>query len=281
MAFTTTKNNSDRTKVAVVVTVLEAVAVYAVIAGLTTVITGPRPHTTEATNIPLPPVPTSTPTPTASNSATLPSPLPTLTLPADPVQPTPTPAASMSSGTGSEAGNGSGTTIQPTASPTAPPLYKPRAPVPRGRTGDWVTTGDYPSQDLREGNQGVVRVRLEVTAAGQASKCTVTGSSGFPRLDAATCAKLLARSRFDKERVRRKRSACIQALGLQLCNRWNDGVNFFASAGTAVTAMRIKRRHSNHRFSNTVSHEGFVDKACSRIDAIYRDELCRILERNV
>ncbi len=197
MAFTTRQNNSDRAKVTIAVTLLQAAAIYGIVAGLTTVITRTAPPIIEATNIPATPRPTPTPTEMSTPPPGLPSPLPSLTLPADPVQPTPSPAATMSSGTGTEAGNGSGTTIQPTATPTTPPLYKPRGPVPRGRTGDWVSTSDYPSQDLREGNQGVVKVRLEVTAAGRASQCTVTGSSGFPRLDATTCAKLVTRARFD------------------------------------------------------------------------------------
>jgi protein TonB len=60
-----------------------------------------------------------------------------------------------------------------------------------------VTRNDYPAQDLREGNEGTVRFRLGVSADGKVTSCTVTGSSTFPRLDAAACAKLIQRGRFE------------------------------------------------------------------------------------
>ena len=195
MAFTTRQNNSDRTTTFVVVTILEAAVVYALIAGLTAkytqVVPIPNPSATFTVT------PKETPTTLPTHTATLPSPLPHPTLPLDPIQPTPLPTISASPGPIGETFGGTGTIIKTSASPSTAPLYRPRGPVPRGRTEDWVTTGDYPSTDLREGNQGVVKVRLEVTAAGRVGQCTITVSSGFPGLDAATCAKLVARARFD------------------------------------------------------------------------------------
>lgn len=197
MAFTSNHNNSDRAKVTIAVTVLQAAAIYGLVVGLTTVISITETPRTEATNIPVTPRPTPTPTHTPSAAAThtmtLPSPLPGPTFTNEPLQPTPVPTTIASSGPiGGPVGTGG-----PAAQPTQTAMYKAKGPVARGRPGDWVNTNDYPSQDLREGNQGLVRVRLEVNAAGRASTCTVTVSSGFPRLDAATCAKLLTRARFD------------------------------------------------------------------------------------
>jgi protein TonB len=193
MAFTTRQNNSDRTKVTLAVALLQAAAIYGIVVGLTTVVTRTAPPIIQATDIPVTPRPTPTPThtPTAAPTdiMTLPTPLPGPTFTNEPIQPTSVPTTIASSGPIGTSG--------PTAQPTKSAALKAIGPAARGRPGDWVTTNDYPSRDLREGNQGVVRVRLEVNAAGRTTNCTVTGSSGFPGLDAATCAKLVARARFD------------------------------------------------------------------------------------
>ena len=86
----------------------------------------------------------------------------------------------------------------PTPSPTTtPPLFKPRAAAPKGKWQAWVSTNDYPTRDLREGNQGTTRYRLSIDAAGRVSECTVTASSGHPGLDRATCDKVRSRARFE------------------------------------------------------------------------------------
>ncbi|TZG28128.1 energy transducer TonB [Sphingomonas montanisoli] len=87
--------------------------------------------------------------------------------------------------------------ITPTA-PVAPP--KPQAPAvalkARGTPGEWVTPEDYPSGDMRAGNQGTTGFRLEVDAGGKVTNCTVTSSSGFPSLDTKACQMLMRRARF-------------------------------------------------------------------------------------
>ncbi len=47
---------------------------------------------------------------------------------------------------------------------------------------------DYPPESLRAGEHGHVGYRFDVTKHGRITHCAVTESSGFPRLDAATCA---------------------------------------------------------------------------------------------
>ncbi len=84
-----------------------------------------------------------------------------------------------------------------------PPLDQssPALPVrgarPKGNPGLWVTPNDYPTTDLRLEHGGVTRFRLAIGTDGRVSDCTVTGSSGWPALDAAACAKLVNRARFD------------------------------------------------------------------------------------
>ena len=47
---------------------------------------------------------------------------------------------------------------------------------------------DYPPELRRAGEHGHVGYRFDVTKHGRITHCAVTASSGFPRLDAATCA---------------------------------------------------------------------------------------------
>lgn len=86
-----------------------------------------------------------------------------------------------------------------TTSPSPKPLpsFTPRGAVPRNNPGGWVTQDDYPSRDLREGNQGRVSFRLAISPDGRVTGCEITASSGFARLDAATCANVAKRARFD------------------------------------------------------------------------------------
>lgn len=89
--------------------------------------------------------------------------------------------------------------IIPRAAPPAPPpppKFQPKNPQPKGRSGDWVTTDDYPSRALRQEEQGTTRFTLTVGADGKAQGCSITSSSGFPDLDEAACNNLMRRARF-------------------------------------------------------------------------------------
>lgn len=193
MVYDSGRNGADRTKTVILVTALEAAVIYAVISGLAMKFNPPAPPPPVlATAVPKPlPEATPTPTPSSEHSPIVqPTVAPTIT----PIEPTAGPTTIPTSGP--TAGPPyTGPTITPTADPA--PQFEARAPRPRGRPGEWVTTNDYPAQDLREGNQGLVRVHLAVNAGGAATACTVTASSGFPRLDAAACARLVSRSRFE------------------------------------------------------------------------------------
>ncbi|WP_284123765.1 energy transducer TonB [Parerythrobacter aestuarii] len=78
-----------------------------------------------------------------------------------------------------------------------PAFVQPKNPTPRGNPGRWVTTNDYPSRSLREEEEGVTSVALSVDANGRVTGCRVTGSSGHPRLDEATCKNMQRRARFN------------------------------------------------------------------------------------
>lgn len=88
--------------------------------------------------------------------------------------------------------------VMPSSMPSDPPArFTPRTAKPRGNVAGWVTTSDYPTADIRAGHTGTVRFRLAIDADGRVSDCTVTQSSGFPGLDAATCRNVSKRARFE------------------------------------------------------------------------------------
>ena len=54
----------------------------------------------------------------------------------------------------------------------------------------------YPKESLANGEQGTVFYHVRIDARGRATDCEVTQSSGYERLDMATCAMLMDRARF-------------------------------------------------------------------------------------
>lgn len=81
--------------------------------------------------------------------------------------------------------------------PAPKPAFEAKDAVPRGNPGGWVTPADYPSRDLRQGNEGLTRFRLEIDAQGRVTGCTVTASSGHKGLDEAACKLVSRRARFE------------------------------------------------------------------------------------
>ncbi len=78
-----------------------------------------------------------------------------------------------------------------------PPRFTPKRATPRNKTGLWVTTNDYPTNDLRAEHQGRTGYRLAIDANGAVTDCTVTSSSGWPGLDKAACDNVRRRAKFD------------------------------------------------------------------------------------
>ena len=83
------------------------------------------------------------------------------------------------------------------APPPPPPKFTPKAASPKGASGNWVTTNDYPTRALREEREGVTGYRLSVGPDGRVTDCQITSSSGSPDLDEATCSNLRRRARFN------------------------------------------------------------------------------------
>ncbi|MEQ1542019.1 MAG: TonB family protein [Novosphingobium sp.] len=199
MAYVDTVNAKPRIGAAGSVAVIQIALGAALIAGLTTTFqprTSPKPPI--VTNYPLP-----TPTPVETAPAVDPKPLTRpvhetrQVLPPHEAEFTPV----VPLGGGEEALGGSGTGIGDLRLPIPDPAPSPALPVrgakPRGKPGLWVTPNDYPAAELRLEHTGVTRFRLSVGLDGRVTDCTVTGSSGWPALDATACAKLGARAKFD------------------------------------------------------------------------------------
>lgn len=108
-------------------------------------------------------------------------------------------------------------TTGPTPLPSPTPLFTPKAAVPRGVPGQWVTTDDYPSAALRQGREGTTRFRVTVGADGRVAGCEIVGSSGSPDLDAATCRNVTKRARFDP---------ATDGSGAQVRGSWTSSVKW-------------------------------------------------------
>lgn len=78
-----------------------------------------------------------------------------------------------------------------------PPRFTPKAARAKGNMAGWVSDNDYPSADLRAGNEGRTAYRLSIDTSGKVTNCTVTASSGHPGLDKATCDKITSRGKFE------------------------------------------------------------------------------------
>jgi protein TonB len=87
----------------------------------------------------------------------------------------------------------------PTPTPSASP-FDPVGAKPRGNPGRWVLDSDYRSSWLRQGLEGSASFTLGIDASGKVTGCTITRSTGHGVLDAATCALVSKRARFDAAR---------------------------------------------------------------------------------
>jgi TonB family protein len=61
----------------------------------------------------------------------------------------------------------------------------------------------YPKASLENNEQGTVHYRVKIDGRGIPRQCEVTQSSGFERLDLATCELLMSRARFSRSQGRR------------------------------------------------------------------------------
>ncbi|MDB5691123.1 MAG: hypothetical protein JWO81_186 [Alphaproteobacteria bacterium] len=65
----------------------------------------------------------------------------------------------------------------------------------------------YPKESLANGEQGVVLYHVRIDSRGHPTDCEVTQSSGYERLDLATCTMLMDRAQFTPGRDGRGRAS--------------------------------------------------------------------------
>ena len=85
-----------------------------------------------------------------------------------------------------------GTTMAATAAAAADPQAEANAAFT-----------EYPKDSLANNEQGTVHYRVRIDGRGIPRQCEVTQSSGFERLDLATCELLMSRARFTATQGRR------------------------------------------------------------------------------
>ena len=81
--------------------------------------------------------------------------------------------------------------------PKASPSFTPASAKPANDPGGWVSANDYPTRDIRHGNEGTARFQLTIGASGKVTGCTITQSSNHSDLDEATCRYVLRRAKFE------------------------------------------------------------------------------------
>jgi protein TonB len=187
MAYADQPMSGSRITALIIVALIHVVVIYGLVTGLAfsaakkiiqrvTTINIEEEVKKEETPPPPPPKPTNLPPPPKDY---IPPPIaPPVMAPAAPAPPPPPPPPPLA----------------PPAPP--PPRFSPTNPVPRGNPGSWATSNDYPGRALREEREGTTSFRVTVGPDGKVTGCSVTGSSGSPELDAATCSLVTRRARF-------------------------------------------------------------------------------------
>jgi periplasmic protein TonB len=198
MAYTDTYRSRNRTAALAAVAALHIAAGYALVTGLASDLMPEIRDRLAGYQLPIDPPKPPPPTPVRSDPppddshvtvTRTPFAIPTAT-PTFTFDPGPT-----SLGTEDAVGEAAFPTPTPSYSPPAP-RFTPRGASPLGNPASWVSPDDYPTSELRLEHEGTTKFRLSIGTDGRVESCTVTGSSGWPRLDAAACAKLAARGRF-------------------------------------------------------------------------------------
>jgi len=83
--------------------------------------------------------------------------------------------------------------------------FRPPAHRARGNLTAYFSSGDYPAEAIRRGEQGRVIFEIGVDSTGRVSACRIIGSSGSTILDVATCRILRERARLEPARDRHGR----------------------------------------------------------------------------
>jgi protein TonB len=81
------------------------------------------------------------------------------------------------------------------ANPAPAETQAPAVPA-RSNLASFVSNDDYPTQAIRNEEQGTSAFVLTVNRRGRVTDCAITSSSGSTSLDRATCSIMTRRARF-------------------------------------------------------------------------------------
>ncbi len=95
----------------------------------------------------------------------------------------------------------------------APAAVAPPSPA---TLASYFSSADYPRKALKRREEGTVVFRIEVSATGRVSRCSVTRSSGSSALDETTCRLAAERLRFRPATDAAGRSRTDSIEGLKL-----------------------------------------------------------------
>ena len=77
-------------------------------------------------------------------------------------------------------------------------------------TGVSLIAKNYPTESLARGEQGIASFAVELDSDANIDTCVITKSSGFPRLDAATCDLIVVHAQFAPAESNGKRVATVR-----------------------------------------------------------------------
>jgi periplasmic protein TonB len=89
---------------------------------------------------------------------------------------------------------------EPAITPPPPAARTVEPARAKANLASYVSDEDYPSNAVRNEEQGTTRFRLAVGPDGKVTGCTVTRSSGSSALDSTTCRLMRQRARFEPAR---------------------------------------------------------------------------------
>ena len=92
-----------------------------------------------------------------------------------------------------------------------------RVATPATNPGSWLDVGDYPTELVRKGMQGLVMFRLGVDAEGKPTGCAIQQSTRPAEFDKVVCRNLIRKARFDP---------ALDAAGKPMPSFWRSSVRF-------------------------------------------------------
>lgn len=92
-----------------------------------------------------------------------------------------------------------------------------RGATPRRNPGEWIRTGDYPSDLWQRGAQAVVHFRLSLDNEGLPTACKVQQATGPEAFGELVCSLLMRRARFHP---------ALDASGKSIASYWSETVSF-------------------------------------------------------